>query len=193
MLFVSVFAVLSASADPITIDNHSFESPDVTTGLGPTPTGWTSIPYTIDNDHPNINPDPAPDGTQYAMLRNVITGYQVLSTKVAVNTTYTLTIDVAQRPNKPFDASHGVDVRLGTGSTAGVNLLIEETATTPIPEGTVWSTWTKTYTTGASVPDEFLRVEMLTTDATNDPQPCFDNVRLDAGSLPPSGMVMIVK
>src|SRR6056300_994504 len=79
-------------ANPVTISNHSFESPDVSGNtLGGCPTGWTGITYTIDDEHTNINPDPAPDGTQYAMFRNAVTGYQVLTTKIVPQVAYTLT------------------------------------------------------------------------------------------------------
>jgi len=181
------FMLLGSSpvrAGLVPVSNYSFETPDQTgNGLTPPPDGWTGGVYLIDKEHTNVTTDDPLDGTdQWAMLRNVSTMSQVLSTKISADTTYTLTIDVAQRPGKLFTAVNGVDIRLGTGSTQGANLLTADTSATPIPAGSAWSTWSKTFTTGPSVPDQYLRIEMVLADATNDAQPCFDNVRLDAST-----------
>ena len=186
-VFATLLLAAAAHAGPVPVANYSFESPDQTgNGLTPPPSDWTGGVYLIDKAHTNVTTDDPRDGTdQWAMLRSVSTMSQVLTTKIAPDTTYTLTIDVAQRPNKPFTAVNGVDIRLGTGSTQGANLLTVDTSATPIPTGSAWSTWSKTFTTGPSVADEFLRIEMVLADATNDAQPCFDNVRLDASTSGP--------
>ncbi len=183
-------AVTTAQTTSISVENHSFESPDISGNtLGPTPTGWTSVTYTIDKAHTNITTDDPLDGTdQFAMLRLITTGYQVLGEAIQPNTTYTLTIDVGQRPNKLFTEGNLVDIRLGTGSVPGADLLTADSANTPIPTGSAWETWTKTFTTGDTVSGDPLRIELFLgnnvanaeTGALQDPQPCFDNVRLDA-------------
>lgn len=183
-------AVTTAQTTSISVENHSFESPDISGNtLGPTPTGWTSVTYTIDKAHTNITIDDPLDGTdQFAMLRLITTGYQVLGEAIQPNTTYTLTIDVGPRPGKLFTAGNLVDIRLGTGSVPGADLLTADSANTPIPAGSAWETWTKTFTTGDTVSGDPLRIELFLgnnvadaeTGALQDPQPCFDNVRLEA-------------
>ena len=187
-----------ASSIPITIANHSFET-DIVTGNtlgGQPPANWSqsaSVVYCIDRAHSNVSPaQPLPDGSdQMAMLRNQVVLFQVLTTKIAPNMTYTMTVDASLRSDaNPTDAI----LRLGTGSTAGGNLLTADTVLSPAPAQTSWKLWQTTFTTGETVPDQFLRVEIYQAGGLGgDPQPLFDNVRLEAVPLPPSGTLFLFR
>jgi len=187
-----------ASSIPIPIANHSFET-DIVTGNtlgGQPPANWSqsaSVVYCIDRAHSNVQPaQPLPDGTdQMAMMRNQVVLYQVLDTKIAAKMSYTMTVDASLRSDaNPTDAI----LRLGTGSTAGGNLLTADTVLNPALEHASWNLWQTTFTTGETVPDQFLRVEIYQAGGLGgDPQPLFDNVRLEAVPLPPSGTLFLFR
>ena len=187
----------SANAASIAITNHSFET-DVVTGNtlgGKPPSGWTQtdagtstsngLVYVVNEAHTNVTPPADPVGERMAMLRYDVILSQVLTEKIAPNTTYTLTVDAALRNATPAEPS-GATIHLGTGSTVGGSLLTANTLTTPTLLESSWVEWQGTFTTGASVADEFLRVEIYypRLDTDGDPQGLFDNVRLDATAVP---------
>ena len=174
----------------ITIVNHSFESTDVTANLSANPSsttmpGWTTIAgteYLADRNTgtlgSNTDPTPDADGEQFLLTKGG-GAYQVTSEAMAANTVYTLTVDIGDRTNQGFPT---VDMRIGTGSTFGANLLAATVVsnTTPTNAGTTtdgWETWVYTFTNGAGVPTESLRVELFDTGGG---QALFDNVRLEA-------------
>ena len=199
-IFLTAIAGLALAAAPgraatIAIVNNGFENSTVTGNtLSTTITGWSSadigtftsngIAYVINEAHTNVTPPADPVGERMAMLRYDAILYQVLTTKIAANTTYTLTIDAALRDTIASKGAEptGSTIRLGTGSTAGGNLLTPISSTIGALSDTSWTSWTATFTTGATVADEFLRVEMYWPLTSGDQQGLFDNVRLTASS-----------
>ena len=189
---LSAFALMAgtSSAETITILNHSFES-QVTTDFGGTVDDWS-----IGDDGSGGNLAvrtflqsgatfssriaALPDGSNQGIYSRGGDPYQVLSTNVAANTTYTLTVDVGDRTDTGFP---GAELRLGVGNTFGANLLTATVVSNATPANGGWSTWVSTFTTGASPTAGALRVEIVNTGAD---QPAFDNVRLTAVPEPSS-------
>jgi len=196
------FTTATNTGTVIPVTNPSFEAQDATTGfISGSPTGWSAHkdnpadagPLLFDvNTHANLHDDvdkPLPDGSDnVVLLRDGTDLYQVLSTKVAPSTIYTLTVDAGDHAGKAFGAG---EIWLGTGGTFGENRLIEDVVTSVIPVfGEGWQTWIANFTTGDTVPDAFLRVEIRTLNGgetgTGDPQPFYDNVRLTASAVIPT-------
>ena len=191
----SIALTVGSANAAIIIVNHSFESTDITANLSSNPSsttmpGWTTIAgneWLADRGvggalGTNTDPTPDADGEQFLMTKGG-GAYQVTSEAMAANTVYTLTVDIGDRNNQGFPT---VDMRIGTGSTFGANLLAATVVsnTTPTNAGTTtdgWETWVYTFTNGAGVPTENLRVELFNTGSG---QALFDNVRLDATSVP---------
>jgi hypothetical protein len=191
------FTAASANA-AITIVNHSFETDNVTGNTlgGQPPSGWTQtdlgisnnngVAFVINKAHTFVTAPAPADGTdKMAMLRYDVILSQLLTEKIAANTTYTLTVDAALRNVTPAEPV-GSTIRLGTGSTVGGSLLTASTSATPALLESGWVEWQATFTTGATVADEFLRVEIYwpRMNDDGDPQGLFDNVRLDAVAVP---------
>lgn len=200
---LAVGVCCSADAAPILINNYSFEANNVggNTLGGQPPTDWSQADlgdpsvgangtvYAIFDGHTNVQPPAATgddlqqdgDDDMMAMFRYDVILYQVLSTNIAANTTYTLTIDAADRSgNRPSFSDNGT-IRLGTGNTAGANLLTPDAISTGQTSNAGWTEWTATFSTGAVVPAEALRVEIVQFGVSGqDPQGLADYVRLDA-------------
>jgi len=159
LLAVAIF-LPSLKAASITVTNHSFESGT---------TGWTALGgvHSV-----NEGLSPRPDGTTNNAWSNGTDGYQVTSTSVQPNTSYTLTVDVGDRSGTAFPIA-GTRIRLGVGSTYGGNLLYLSDEVRSVPT-TGWVIWTATFESGSNPPSGNLRVELV----SGGTQSQFDNVRL---------------
>jgi len=193
VMAIAVFTPAAASAAAITINNHSFETDALTATINNTMaiTGWTRMAgneYLADRNGGNmqtyVKATPDTDGEQFILTAGSNGGvYQETSEEMSAGTVYTLTVDMGDRSNQPFPS---FDLRLGTGSTLGANLLTATVVSNTTPDYTVgdgWETWVYTFTEGGGVPGQNVRVELFQT-ATTSGQACFDNVRLEAVPLP---------
>lgn len=205
-LLVALFVAASgawAGSVAVTIANPSFESCSSTTDF---PTGWQGgwnagcfVPTTA-----QISAVPNGSYVLWANLDNTTgsTGYgydgfayQVLTTTLASNTTYTLTIDVGMqaagdtfgpiielRAGTPTTGS-----TIGTGGLTGTTLLSEVSAASPggntqAAAGTL-NVWTLTYDSGASNPNAGQTLEIYLSSSTV--QSDYDNVTLSYNADPP--------
>jgi len=180
----------AAFAVSFPVANHSFETNDLADGTNASPAAppnWTvtggGASYLDRNSgafNTVIDPTPDADGEQL-VWSNGGDLYQTLSTVLTANTTYALAVDVGDRTDvNPYA---GAQLRLGTGSTFGSNLLTARVAANTAPvngggAGDGWQTWVSTFTTGASPAGlgNPLRVELINPGGG---QTLFDNVRLD--------------
>jgi VCBS repeat-containing protein len=172
-------------ASDISIVNHSFEVDVVADGdfTNLAPTGWSRVVDggggVVDRNSGafstvvGITPD---TDNEQLVFSNGDDFFQVLGTTLEANTSYTLTVDVGDRTDTGFSVS---ELRLGTGSTFGTNLLLGTVVNNTSPESG-WETWVTTFTTGVGVVGDALRVELLSTS----PQTLFDNVRLISNAVP---------
>jgi uncharacterized protein (TIGR03382 family) len=212
-------AAAPLNAASITILNPSFETPDLVTDTSSAVSG-TSWRRVGDGSNPLgidaaglakrvgagtfgtiLDPTPDPlDGEQALYLNGSQESvFQVLTATLQANTTYTLTVDAGDRLGLDFQAC---EIRLGTvtvplvSADFGLNLLAGTVVsnTTPFNDAGAndgWETWVTTFTTGASpvgLGDQ-LRVEIVTTGGI---QSYFDNVRLDAVTIPePSAFALV--
>ena len=205
----SLFALTSAAvAAPISIVNHSFEA-NVISRDGNTatvksssddfhidliPTGWTGfddgrggtggnrgvVSHASDsyfNGSLTNTPDTdANDQSLFTAARDV---YQVLSTNLAANTTYTLTVDIGDRILSNEGGNPGTPVvKLGYGATLGSQVVLELNQSNQASRlDGKWVTWTGQFTTGENPAGigQALRIELTTGENVD----WFDNVRLD--------------
>ena len=122
--------------------------------------------------------------------------YQVLSTNIQPNTTYTLTVDLgALGPDAnggpyPFVAP---TISLGTGSTFGDNLLTASMSSTPGVAAGTWETWSYTYVTGPTVPTATpLRMDFSMVGTSANDVDAFDNIHLaSAAAVPEPGTLAL--
>ena len=190
---VLAFGVL-AQAETITIDNAGFEAPPTADYASGAPTSWTSRDASFNGGRfngtgPTFGPlvGGVPEGTQ-AVWANNSALYQVLSTTLQANTTYTLSVSVGSRNDG--SSYHGATIALGYGDTFGANLLPKATTSEVAPALESWSTWTDTFVTDANPAGsgQFLRVELITPSA----QTLYDNVQLTATTTPePSTLILL--
>lgn len=167
----------SVHAEPIVINNPSFESPTLSDGLFNIAdiTGWS----VINTGNPGaFNPfsnsfDFIPDGVQ-TLYSNGATVFQTLPTTLAPNTLYTLSVSVGRR--RDFTDFPGFTVEL----RAGGNVLASANQTNvSIPEPGKFERLTLYYTSPNSVaPGQLLEIRLKSTGA----QTNFDLVTLDANS-----------
>ena len=185
VLFIAVSGIWGAT---VPIVNGSFES-QAQTPPGPvtfTPDGWTDSPSGANGFLPPPSTWPSlPDGNQIA-YSNSGSLTQVLTTDIAANTTYTLSVWVSERTN-PAN-SFTPDIQLLDGSTPII------TMTTSTPGGALpvkitdastpyytWVDWIGTFTSGSVVDGAPLEISLSASVAQTD----FDNVTLDATSTVP--------
>ncbi|MCA9264888.1 MAG: FecR domain-containing protein, partial [Planctomycetales bacterium] len=179
----------------IAVVNSNFERPNIanggTEGDIAIP-GWMRLSgdeYLSDRNGLKLiaTTDPTPDATDNEQLLITVEPnagvFQVTSEPMAADAVYTLTVDVGDRTNFAFPK---IDLRIGTGSTFGKNLLAPTIVSSPTPHNGAgaadgWETWVYSFTGGAGVPGENLRVEMFQSGAGPD-QALLDNVRLTAKS-----------
>jgi len=103
-LLVALFVVTSgawAGTVPVTVPNNSFESPScVTAGTSCTPASWTIV-GSANQWLPTAGQyNSIPDGSQVAWANTGGVLEQVLTTDLAANTTYVLSVDVGLRNNE---------------------------------------------------------------------------------------------
>jgi hypothetical protein len=185
---------VASSFDPtlpwnVFVRNYSFEEPDVANGASFTPYLWSSASTAGVDRNGTGNHDPTPDTAdgEQLIFSNGGDAYQLLATvKLETGCTYTLTVDVGDRTDTGFG---GAQLRLGTGSTYGNNLLAATVVanTTPVNGGGAsdgWQTWVSTFTAGSGVVGDPLRIELVNPGGA---QTLWDNVRLSV--TPPAGVV----
>jgi fibronectin type 3 domain-containing protein len=132
-----VAAAPAAVAVPMT--NASFESPKCTVSIC-TPTGWSAV--NAGTWPPSTGSFTSiPDGAQVVWANAASSLTQVLTTALALNTTYTLTVQVGAR-SAPY--SFGPVVRLLAGTT------VLGTASGTTPAAGHWSPWTLVVDSGTS-------------------------------------------
>jgi hypothetical protein len=189
-VLVSILFSSTVFAVPITVVNPSFEVDNPGPGVassGPT-FGWGGVGH-LDRTAGAFNTEiePTPDGADAERLgwSNGGTPTQVLTSLLAANTVYTLTVDVGDRTNLTFA---GAVLNLGTGAGVGNNLLPAVVVSNTTPNNTPnagdgWQTWQSTFTTGAAPPNlgQPLRIDLAGVSGI---QTLFDNVRLDASPVP---------
>ena len=176
------------------VRNYSFEEPNAANGQFFTPYLWSSVSGVDINGLGNHDPTPDTADGEQLMYSNGSDAYQVLdSVCLDAANTYTLTVDVGDRTDLDFG---GAELRMGTGSTYGNNLLAATVVsnTTPVNGGGAsdgWQTWVSTFTNGNGVVGEPLRIELVNPGGI---QTLWDNVRLRV--TPPklfAGTVLIVR
>ncbi len=177
-----------AQADMIIpIENASFENPLLTiSATGGLPDSWMGGDTTgYENIDYNDKLDSMPDGKQ-AVYANSGYFYQVLNTKLAADTTYTLSVYVGARNDLSFG---GGEIHLGYGSEYGVNRLSKASYICPWMSQGEWQLWTATFETDSNPAGlgNYLRVELVSWGI----QGHFDNVQLTA-TPEPSTVALLV-
>jgi fibronectin type 3 domain-containing protein len=127
-----------AGASAIPIANASFESPVCPSGAC-MPAGWIANGAGIWAPLSNVFPT-IPAGTQVECATAGASLTQILATALALNTTYTLTVQAGARSGLSF----GPVVQLLAGST------VVGTASGVTPAGGKWTPWTLVYDSGGS-------------------------------------------
>jgi hapalindole H/12-epi-hapalindole U/12-epi-fischerindole U synthase len=213
-----LFASASNNAFAIAVLNHSFE--DDPTNSGPfffgNPTGWsliddggiisgnnfTNVQGTLSLPGQPFYNGVAPDGNNIALL--FVSGSnqvgtteiglgQVLSTNLAANTQYTLSVEVGNigSGTGTFDLSGFPGYRIEL--LAGGNVLVDDLELTDSPIGEdVFQTRNLTFSTGANplFLDQALEIRLFNLNISDNSNGAalevnFDNIRLDAVSTVP--------
>lgn len=195
--------VSSAAAQPIAIQNFSFENPATPDGTfiaGPAspPTGWTFFGSTSTSRSVGVlNPatttlytQPVPEGRNVAVIFLMNAGgpvglEQVLADTLQLNTTYTLTLsigNIGNDPNPPHNAFNftgfpGYRVEVTAGGTV---LAFDQNSVLPA-EGAFLPT-TVTFTTGPvhALAGQPLGLRLINLNGPNGIEVNFDNVLLNA-------------
>lgn len=195
MLLVSSAALAGTISIPIV--NPSFEAPDLSTGnnpgqiFGSSGGTWVSVPVPgwslyngLYNPVPNavVQTSPLPagatDGNQVLGI-NQGSVYQILSSTLQDNTTYTLSVDVAQRTDDPTIIYW---VYLYAGQPGNWPFLAVDFNTLHPVAGN-WLTSTISYTSGPN--DPFAGQSLVIMLGADRQQTVFDNVRLTATDVVP--------
>jgi hypothetical protein len=195
-LFVVLFVAVGGMwAGIVPITNPSFELP-AQTPPGPVlfaPTGWTVTGSPDGAFLPPAGTWPSlPQGTQAGYSNGQIVS-QILTTDIAPNTTYTLSVWVSTRTTTGdvFNPT----IELLDGSTP----IITMTTSTPglpmpvfvPPDGTngyyTWVDWVGTYTSGPTVDGDPLEISLGASAAQSD----FDEVSLYTGTPEPAMFALV--
>lgn len=185
----TLFSVGTAIATPITVNNFSFESPNVTNP----PTTYASYPTSSANDWFQSGGDagafvpqggdPAPtNGTQVGLANNFL--IQTLSTTIVGGTTYTLLVDVGARVSfASGNLAYRLELLDNGSSVASTGIIVIPPA--PLTTATlVYSPLTNGGTLG-------IRLSRISSSG-NERQGLFDNVRLNAVAVPePASLGML--
>ena len=201
VLFIFMIAsVGSASAESLTVLNHSFEEPDASVDgmlvMCAVP-GWYRYYVSGVVNRSGTNPyatriSAMPDGTDQAGFGNSNSGFiQNLTATLEANTEYTFMVDVGLPTELTFA---GASINLASTGDGGVTVdyLTAETESLVAPAVGEWSTWVKTFVTGATPVGlgNQLRIELCSNPSD---QVLFDNVRLSAVAVPePSTIVALI-
>jgi len=196
-VFVALLVVVSGAwAGIVPITNPSFESPSCGT-VGPAtcaPTGWT-VSGAANAFLPGSGAfQSIPDGLQVA-YSNGGTLSQVLSTVIAANTTYTLSVWVSERVGDTFSPAiellggSNVLFTMSTSNPGGALPTQSDGGSTPYD----WVDWTMSYTSPASgaIIGQALGISLGAGAAQSD----FDNVSLTSApvsSVPEPAMFALV-
>jgi hypothetical protein len=187
-LLVALFVMTSASwAGVIPVGNGSFESPACDgVGVSCTPDSWTVVGSANQWAPPTGQYNSIPDGSQVAWANSGGGLEQVLTTDLAANTTYVLTVDVGLRNN--VNNTFGGIVDLYAGST----LLGAATGSTPTAGN--WTIWTLSVDSATASALVGQPLEIYLGSSTN--QTGFDAVSLDAtpdaGTVPEPAMFALM-
>jgi hypothetical protein len=89
----------------------------------------------------------------------------------------------------------GGELRLGTGSTFGLNLLDATVVNNTVPTNgggasDGWETWESTFSVGSGIIGDFLRIELVNPGGV---QTLFDNVRLEVLPPPAKGTIFMIQ
>ena len=174
----------NARAESIFVENASFEFAELDDGsfVRSAPEGWTLLDGRFGSFDPTAATFPGvPDGENTA-YSNGGTIAQVLAAVLEANTTYTLQVDLGNRPETPFP---GYLVQLIAGGT----LLAEDTATLE-PPGQGFTTSLVTY---AALPDnpmigQSLEIRLVSLGL----QVNFDDVKLIRTPIPTPGALALL-
>ena len=177
-------------ADAIPIVNPSFESPSAGTFIIGLATGWivTGNAGVLSDYCPSCFPPPV-DGLQEAFINGVGSIDQVLTTSLAANTTYTLTVYVGQRTDVPGLTASSYDVQL----LAGGVLLAQNGSV--LPASHTFSPVIVTFTTGSSGPQIGQALEIDLVSNNNNSFEVWDSVSLDGtstSSVPEPGSLILL-
>ena len=175
-----------AFGDNITIQNPSFETPNLSnggvlgqSGIGPGSwityaPGWVvSTPYGAGEYYPGTLqfPTGASNGNNVLWVNSAYV-YQTVAATVQDSTTYTLSVDVGQRSDDPT-ISYWIYLMAGNPNSGPI--LAEDVSSLHPASGT-WLTSTLSYTAGPN--DPFYGEPLSIVLGSNHPQTDFDNVLL---------------
>jgi hypothetical protein len=208
-LAVAIFSAVSASAAPIIVNNHSFE----TLPPGGLPFGCgagcffsesTGIPGWTDSIPTGANGEfrPGTDVSNFAYFSTLSSDgtptilysddpgtiiSQTVAPTVLLGVTYTLMVDLGTRHDYPFNASADLLIN-GTSHLA---------LGTPAPPGSgSWSTFTAVYVGLATDVGDPITIELRNLGVANGAQADFDNVRLSDSTtttaVPEPGSLLLV-
>lgn len=186
-LLVALFVVTSGGwAGVIPVTNPSFELPACPGPGSCNPTGWTQNGSAAIWTPTAGQYNSIPDGTQVAWVNSGGSLTQVLSTALALNTTYTLTVDVGLRNLE------GLSVAPIIKLLAGSTVLGSGTGTDPTAGN--WTVWTLVFDSGSSnaAAGQFLDISL----GSDTNQTGYDLVSLtstaDVGGVPEPAMFALV-
>ena len=170
---------------PIPVVNHSFETPELSSGFENGFVGWLDTLGNFAGTQymsgvPTIT-DP-PDGTERVAFSNFPSIFQVTDTPLKDNSTYILTVNIGDRN----DLSPGApELRLGSGPTFDEDLLTITNVINPPTIDGDWVEWSTTFSSSGGIVGDMLRIELVNTGGT---QALYDNVRLvESNPMCPSG------
>lgn len=196
---VLLLAAGTVQAAPVTVNNFSFEEPDVGNG-GPTwsnvtPPGWQE-PVTDGGDSFTEEiPGFASEGEQHEGIQNLYHIWQDLGVPAEPLTIYTLTVGVGNRNDSFTFPGNMSRFSLLAGGPTGTVIATRDVDAETLPDGT-FADFSVTGVTAAVAPSGNLTIRLEV--ASTGPEPAlddrahFDNVRLDATLIPEPSVVGII-
>lgn len=180
-IVLGLSAVVTSDAALVVIGDPSFE------GIALSPGNFTSGVYAAGSWNSNANaglfrptassyPSGVPDGVNMAYSSSSAVIDQVLTTTLAANTTYTLSVNVGSRLDSPHNDGYTIQLLAGGVVLAG-------STNFPVPVDGTFVLATDVFTTGASNPQLGQALEIKLVSAATG-QTSFDNVKLDATAAP---------
>jgi hypothetical protein len=176
-------AAATAQAAQVTVNNFSFEDPDVggaTTWSNMTPPGWQEpVP-----DGPNSFTEEiggfASEGLQHEGIQNLSYIFQDLGITAQPLTRYTLTAGVGNRNANFTTAVNNSRMSLLAGGENGTVIATADVNASTVPVGT-FADFIAMGATGAVAPTGNLTIRL---EVTSPDRAHFDNIRLDAAPVP---------
>ena len=191
---VLLLAAATAQAAPVTVNNFSFENPDVGNGgatwSNMTPPGWQEPVVDGPESFTEEIGGFASEGLQHEGIQSLSRIWQDLGVPAVALTNYTLTVGVGNRNDAFTQAGNISRFQLRAGGPDGVIIATRDVDANEIPDGT-FADYNVTGVTTAAVPAGNLTI-VLEQGVANPNRAHFDNIRLDATLIPEPSVVGVL-